>query len=105
MKQSKANQVKNDMKKQEEIAEARSLVLFRVATDEAGKPQEERLYTPKADGLSDTLENLSAALKNSFDILVVHDPLDGCLVVNMMLAKAKIGDLPCKLHPRKEQKV
>ena len=95
------------MKKQEKIEEElRSIAMVRIAEPDtkAGTPQDERNYAP-AEGLSySTIPDLVTVLSKKFDLLVLHDPIDGCLMVDLQEAsRGSVGELPCRLHPKKEE--
>lgn len=80
----------------------RSVALYRVKGDTQGKLPNERFYRPHDDSPVATIPELMSALANIYDLVVLHDPYDGCLLLNLQKdapESERVTKLPCKLHP------
>lgn len=75
----------------------RTVAFYRVDGD-GNKPQDERLYRPFKESPSVTIPEAIECLGNIYDLIVLHDPYDGCLLLNLQDgAEEKVTKLPCKL--------
>lgn len=91
--------VKNK-KQTEEINEPRSVVLMRLQSDPAGQDIMQRRYQPYEGAQWGTIMELAESLEDlPYDILVLHDSRDECLMVVLSEGKPpEVGKLACKIH-------
>lgn len=77
----------------------RSVALYRVKSEKAGMEQALRNYQPYEGSPYSNIGELAEALDSSYDILVLHDQQDECLVVVLAENKApEISKLECRIH-------
>ena len=77
----------------------RAAVVFRIKTEkEKGTHIDHRNFQPYEGAPIGTIPEFCDALSEDFDILICHDQLDGCLLVE--LGKRKVSELKCLQHPR-----
>lgn len=83
----------------------RAVAIFRAENQTAGTPQEERLYVAHSkSSTTGTIHELIESLKDIYDFILLHDPIDGCLIVNLDQSikftdeKERVSSLPCKIH-------
>lgn len=90
---------KNKKPEREEML--RSVALYRVKDDQKGKLPNDRLYRPYEESPSATIPELIDSLGNIYDLVILHDPYDGCLLLDLQKSTKKadrVSKLPCKLH-------
>lgn len=81
----------------------RTVNFYRVPDDTPGKEPEKRLYRAYEGSVMTDIPEMKASLSNLYDLILLHDPEDGCLLLNLdPAAKAKevVTKLPCKLHQK-----
>ena len=79
--------------------ELRSLKMNRVG--KVSEPLEDRLYQPETpDSPTADIEIMKTAFKGRFDLIVLHDVIDPCMLLNM--ATGEVNELPCRIHHRPE---
>jgi len=80
----------------------RSVTLYRVKSEKAGTEQALRNYQPYEGSPYTTISEWAKILVDDYDILVLHDTQDECLVVVILEDElVEITSLECNIHHKK----
>lgn len=75
-----------------------STVFIRASKESKGTRPENRKYVSMYDstGIALTMREISNLVGTAYDYIVLHDSIDGCMVLNVK--EFKYAKIPCKVH-------
>lgn len=89
------------MDKKTENENLRSVSFYRASEDQKGKMPDDRLYRPYKEAATATIAEITKALTPLYDLVLLHDPFDGCLLLNLQPnIEQRVTKLPCRLHQK-----
>lgn len=81
----------------------RSVSFFRAKDQKPGLLPNDRLYIPYEGAPSASISDIRGALSKIYDLVLLHDEVDGCLLLTLMPdtpEEDRIVKLTCKLHDK-----
>jgi len=81
----------------------RSVQMYRLPSDTQGVMPMDRRFQSAKDQPHDSVANIKRkrALGNIYDLVLLHDPADGCMLLDLRKgAEAELSKFPCQVHKK-----